>query len=283
MSELKDHQPEQSHPGRGPKDNPAPPERFDLPPSGEEAWKNGSVPGTLEPAAPPEGAEGIQMEAEPALPPLKAYEIIYGVLFDPVPTMKRVVQNPPLGTTLIIVILLSLAGLLTSLYTHAQGGPSNLGLEMGLPFDHAMIFSQALRVAAPVLALLGAIFYFVKWFFYSALLHLLADFYGGRGEARTIFVVYGLAGLPEVFLIPLGVLTTLISPSAAVGVNTLGSLIVLIWGVILLTIGLREAHRLSTGRALAVIFTPVLAVIVLAVITLVGLMSAMSAFMPPSW
>ncbi|WP_238472676.1 YIP1 family protein [Desulforamulus profundi] len=117
----------------------------------------------------------------------------------------------------------------------------------------------------------------------QCLLHLLADFYGGRGEARTVFVVYGLAGLPEVFLIPIGVLTTLISPSAAAGVNTLGSLIVLIWGVILLTIGLREAHRLSTGRALAVIFTPVLAVIVLAVITMVGLMSAMSAFMPPSW
>ncbi|WP_333870381.1 Yip1 family protein [Desulforamulus putei] len=242
---------------------------------------SGDLPVTPGPAVPPAVTEGIQ--PEPEQPPLKYYEIIYGVLFDPVQTMKRVVQKPPLGTTLIIVILLALAGLLTSLYIYARSGPSDLGLEMGLPLHHAMFFSRALRAAAPVLAMLGAVFYFVKWFFYSALLHLLADFYGGRGEARTVFVVYGLAGLPEVFLIPLNVLTALISPAMATTVNTLGGIVALIWGVVLLTIGLREAHRLSTGRALAVIFTPVLAVIVLALITVVVLVSAMSAFMPPAW
>ncbi|MEW6697816.1 MAG: Yip1 family protein [Bacillota bacterium] len=283
MSEFKDQKPEQTPCSRSLEDSPAPPDL--TPASQEELPKDGpdNLNITQEPSAPAEQAAGIRMEEASSQPPLKAYEIIYGVLFDPVQTMKRVAQNPPLGTTLIIVILLSLAGLLTSLYTHAQGGPANLGLEMGLPLDHAMYFSEALRAAAPVLSILGALFYFIKWFFFSALLHLLADFYGGRGKARTVFVVYGLAGLPEVFLIPLGVLATLFSPSAATGITTLGSLIVLIWGVTLLTIGLREAHRLSTGRALAVIFTPVLAIIVVAVVTMVALMSAMAAFMPRTW
>lgn len=216
-------------------------------------------------------------------PPLKYYEIIYGVLFEPVKTMQRVVNEPPLGTTLVIVILLALAGLLTSLYTSAHGGSSNLGLEMGLPLTQARMFSEALRVAAPVLAILGSLFYFFKWFFYSALLHLLADFYGGRGKARIVFIVYGLAGLPEVFLIPLNVLTTLFIPSIAKVVSTLGSFAVLIWGVIILTIGLREAHQFSTGRALAVIFTPVVAVGVLILVSIIGLTSAMAAFMPASW
>lgn len=230
-----------------------------------------------------QGIPAFQVAEEPEQPVLKYYEIIYGVLFDPVKTMQRVVNNPPLGSTLVIMILLALAGLLTSLYTSAHGGPSNLGLEMGLPLKQAKMFSEALRVAAPVLAILGSLFYFIKWFFYSALLHLLADFFGGRGRARTVFVVYGLAGLPEVFLIPLNVLTTLLIPSLAAVVSTIGSLGVLIWGIILLTIGLREAHQFSTGRALAVIFTPVVAVGVLILVSMIGLMSAMAAFMPTSW
>ena len=215
--------------------------------------------------------------------PLNYYEIIYGVLFEPVQTMKRVVQNPPLGATLVIVISLSLVSLLTNLYTSAHGGSANLGQEMGLPIASAKMFSEALRVAAPMLAILGTLFYFVKWFFYSALLHLLADFYGGKGEARTVFVVYGLAGLPSVFLIPLDVLTTLALPTLATLANTLGGLVVLIWGFILLTIGLRESHLLSTGRAVAVILTPVAVVFILIILSLVGFMSAMSAFMPATW
>lgn len=220
---------------------------------------------------------------EPPQPPLKYYDIIYGVLFEPVQTMKRVAQQPPLAATLVIVIALSLISLLTSLYTSAHGGSANLGLEMGLPMARAKMFSEALRAAAPMLAILGAIFYFVKWFFYSALLHLLADFYGGKGNARTVFVVYGLAGLPAVFLIPLDVLTTMVLPNLATLVNTLASLTVLVWGFILLTIGIREAHLLSTGRAVAVILTPVAVVVLLFILSLVGFMSALSAFMPTEW
>ncbi|AQS60405.1 Yip1 family protein [Desulforamulus ferrireducens] len=221
--------------------------------------------------------------AEPPPPPLKYYDIIYGVLFEPVPTMKRVAQQPPLAATLVIVIAMTLIGLLTSLYTSAHGGPANLGLEMGLPLAKAKRFSEALRAAAPMLAILGALFFFVKWFFYSALLHLLADFYGGKGNARTVFVVYGLSCLPTVFLIPLEVLTTIFLPSLATLTTTLASLIVFVWGFILLTIGIREAHLLSTGRTVAVILTPVAVVVLLFILTVVGLVSTLSAFMPVGW
>lgn len=211
---------------------------------------------------------------------LTYYDIIYGVLFEPVRTMGRIAKNPPVGATVIIVIALALVGLMTGLYTSAHGGTSNLGLEMGLPFNQAMLFSEALRAAAPVLAILGAIFYFVKWFFYSALLHLLAEFFGGAGRAKTVFVIYGLAGLPGALLIPLEVLSTLAIPSLATLVNTVGGIIVMFWGIALLTIGLREAHQLSTGRALAVVFTPVLALIVLLAVAFAGAMVALSSFMP---
>lgn len=226
---------------------------------------------------------GVQVTLKPVQPPLSVYEIIYGTLFEPVKTMKSVVQNPPVGTTLVIVIVLALVELLTGLYTSARGGPASLAMDMGLPLGQAMEFSRALRAATPVLAILGTVFYFVKWFFYSALLHLLAEFYGGQGKARTVFTVYGLAGLPTVFLIPLDVLTTLAVPSMSTAVSTIGGLLVLVWGIVLLTIGLREAHGLGTGRTLAVIFTPVAAVFTLIVISIVGIMSVVSSFIPNSW
>ncbi|MEG6522829.1 Yip1 family protein [Desulfotomaculum sp. 1211_IL3151] len=209
-------------------------------------------------------------------PPLQFYEIVYGVLFDPVSTMKRIAVNPPLYTTLLIVILVSLIGLLTELYSSSQGTVSNWGLP-DMPFSQSANISQALRAATPLLAIFGTIFVFLKWFFYSALLHLVADFYGGRGRARTVFVVYGLAGLPEVFLIPLGVITTWLSGGLATGIMVVANLLIFIWGMILLTIGLREAHHFSTGRALTVIFTPVIVMLLLAIIGMVGLMAVLSA------
>ncbi|GAB6159058.1 hypothetical protein JCM39194_22580 [Desulfotomaculum varum] len=239
-----------------------------------------------EQAAPPPAAPVESAATEPAAPPeppLKYYEIIYGVLFDPVPTMRRLAANPPLGAAFVIVITLALAGMLASLYIYARSGAPELGGAVGLPWQQHLTAARALRAAAPVLALLGAVFYFVKWFFYSALLHLLAEFYGGRGKARTVFVIYGLAGLPEVFLIPLNVVTALAAPSLTAVVSTLGNLGTLVWGTVLLTIGLREAHRLSTGRALAVIATPVLAVLALALVTLVALAGTLSAVLPATW
>ncbi|GAB6179297.1 hypothetical protein JCM14036_06160 [Desulfotomaculum defluvii] len=213
--------------------------------------------------------------------PLRFYEIIYGIFFDPVRTMKKVTLNPPIITTVLIVVLLSLISLLTNLYSSNQG--VDLGIHNGLPIPQAANISQALRAATPLLAILGAIFFFLKWFFYSALLHLVADFYGGEGKARTAFVVYGLAGLPEVFLVPLGVITTWLSSGITTAVMALANLIILIWGIILLTIGLREAYEFSTGRALAVIFTPAVVAIVLAIIGMVGFMGVLSSFGPMIW
>ncbi|CCO08406.1 Yip1 family protein [Desulforamulus hydrothermalis] len=261
MSEIKDHLAENTGGGRL---TPAP-----------EAEQAASPPAAA--------AEPAQAPPAPPEPPLKYYEIIYGVLFDPVPTMRRLAANPPLGAAFVIVILLALAGMLASLYIYARSGAPELGGALGLPWQQHPAAARALRAAAPVLALLGAVFYFVKWFFYSALLHLLAEFYGGRGRARTVFVIYGLAGLPEVFLIPLNVLTALAAPAQAALLNTLGNLVTLVWGTVLLTIGLREAHRISTGRALAVIVTPVLAVLALALVTLVALAGTLSALLPATW
>lgn len=254
MSDLKDQNPEQLASGHSQEDH--------LPPPPESQ-------------SPLTETEAVTQSEETNQPPLQLYEIIYGVLFDPVSTMKKVAVNPPLYNTLLIVIFVSLISLLTNLYSSSQGF-SNLGLN-GIPFPQSANISQAMRAATPLLAILGTIFMFLKWFFYSALLHLVADFYGGRGRARTVFVVYGLAGLPEVFLVPLGVMSIWLSSGLATGIMALANLLILIWGIFLLTIGLREAHHFSTGRAVAVIFTPVIALLLLAIIGLVGITAVLSS------
>jgi len=127
----------------------------------------------------------------------------------------------------------------------------------------------------PLIALGGVVLQFIKWFTYSALLHLLADFYGGKGTARGVFTVYGLAGLPTLFIIPVQLLALAVLPGNFF-LNILVipiSLALAVWGIILLVLGIREVHRFSTGRALAVVFTPVLVIALLIIIAVVILIS----------
>ena len=70
-----------------------------------------------------------------------------------------------------------------------------------------------------------------------------------------------LAGLPAILLIPVQFLAYQFggqsAPAAALA--GLAGLAVWMWGIVLLVIGLKQVHGLSTGRSLLVIFSPYLA------------------------
>ncbi|MCG8402883.1 MAG: YIP1 family protein [Firmicutes bacterium] len=189
-------------------------------------------------------------------------DLIYGVLFDPVRTFAGFAQQPPVFAAVIIVVLLSLAQALMGMFNT----PYYLnGLQLpGIPAQDAM---QALM---PLATAGGFVLGFVEWFFMAGVLHLLAELYGGRGRARGVFAVYGLAGLPAALIIPLQLLVSFFPSSAGVNIiSGLLSLAVFIWFVILLVIGIREVHGFSTGRAAFTVFTPVLALIVILFIGLI--------------
>ncbi len=205
-------------------------------------------------------------------PPLGFLELVYGVLFEPVPTFSRVVQRLPLGQAFLIFTLVNVAvaimnGLLAARFLHPH------------PAGQAALVMKAL---APVLAVSGLVFQYGKWFFYSAFLHLLAEFFGGRGRARGVWTVAGLASLPAVFLVPLNLLLLLSGlkgPVMSLLVYLLNFL-VLVWGAALLVLGIRQEHGLSTSRAVAVVLLPVGAVFAGGALLVVALTAAAASLLP---
>ncbi|MFA7467817.1 MAG: Yip1 family protein [Desulfotomaculaceae bacterium] len=196
-------------------------------------------------------------------------ELVYGVLFEPVRTFAGLTRQPPVLTAVVIVVLLNLAEALMGLFTTPQ---YMRGLQLpNLPE------LDILRSIIPLAAVGGFFFGFVKWFFMAGLLHLLAVFYGGRGDARSVFTVYGLAGLPAALMIPVQLLAVYFESSAAFNIITgILSLAVFIWSVVLLIIGIREVHWISSGKAALTVFTPILTFIILFIIGLIMLGSVMS-------
>ncbi|WP_051688108.1 Yip1 family protein [Desulfofalx alkaliphila] len=215
-------------------------------------------------------------QVEPPQQALTVYDLVYGILFDPVKTYQRVAEKPPVKLTLILILGVNFVLALMSTFFIQQ---SPLAHELAID-QMAGSLMQFLEAAAPMMAMGAFILNILLWFFYSALLHLIAEFYGGRGRALTSFTVYGLAGLPAVLMLPIQGLEILLPQSAAVDtLSALASIAIYLWGVVLLTIGLREAHKFTTGRAFAVVATPWAAGVVFALISLLVLAGLTSTFL----
>jgi len=199
-------------------------------------------------------------------------ELVYGVLFDPLPAFRKVAAKPPVGLSVLIFTLVNAAAAIMSvlvmsrsMYRHVPG--------MEIPMAGLM------SAAMPVMVVLSLVFNYVSWFLASGLFHLLAEFLGGRGRATGVFAVAGLSSLPLIFLVPVNLLLLLwgLKSFAAVVIMPLSSLIVVIWWLILLILGIRQVHDFSTGRAVAVVMLPVAGVIILAVILMVSMMGLMAS------
>lgn len=203
-------------------------------------------------------------------------EIFYGVLFEPARTFAGFAQNPPIGAIIIIFITLNLAEALTAIFTT----PVYLNQVdfRGLPWGAAGAAQAVMSFAAVAGFLLSV----MKWFLMAGLLHLLAELYGGTGQARSVWAVYGAAAIPAVFMIPVQIAAGFLDTGGLFdfisGVLTLG---LYVWGVVLLTIGLREVHGFSTGRAVLTVFTPALVLFLVVMITLIFIGTVASTIMAP--
>lgn len=211
----------------------------------------------------------------PAAPELNVYDLVYGILFEPGKTFHQVAENPPVKLTLVLIIGINFLLAIMGMFTTQQGLiPDELMTGRGGAELQAVI-----DAATPVFALGGFLVNLVAWFILSALLHLISEFFGGKGRALTSFTVYGLAGLPAIFLLPLQGLEIFLPQNPVIStIVGLGALAVFLWGIVLLVIGLREAHKFSTARSVAVVATPWIAgavVLFVAAILMVGIISAL--------
>lgn len=193
-------------------------------------------------------------------------ELVYGVLFEPRMTMARIAARPPVASALLIVTLLGLVG--TTMTVLALGpilsGEDNpYGLRLFSPGPAAWAF----------IAFFALLWGYVKWFSYSAVLHLVADLLGGRGTARAVFAAVGLSGLPALFLVPFQFLAVFFSARSSVFeiLLVLAGLGVMIWSFVLVVTALGKVHQLTAGRALLTALTPFLALLAIGLAFLVTL------------
>ncbi len=199
-------------------------------------------------------------------------ELVYGVLFDPVTTFRRLAASPPLGSTFILVTLLNAAAVLMGLFTLTLAprdvfGAVGAGLSAGI-------------------ALGSFCLWYVKWLGYGAVLHLVAQLLGGGGHARATLVAYGLASLPGLFMFPVQSLSLLFTGKSVGFFPGLVNFGLFIWSVVLLVLGIREMHGIETTRALAVVLLPAIVLIVL-LLGLIGLavlgLAAAAPSLPLNW
>lgn len=229
---------------------------FEVPAAGENVVPGASSPGHPGPTgAPPVGGTFSGF-----------LELVYGVLFEPVQTMRKVAERPPLVLTVLIVTILSLLGTLMGLLTASKVvGQSLLSASMGQ-------LAPVVQALIPLGAVLGLLWGYLKWLGYSAVLHLIADLLGGRGSARGVFAAAGLAVLPSILLVPVEFMAyRFASGAGATTLTGLASLAVAVWSLVLLVIGVREVHGLSNGRAALVVFSPLLAFALLIILILAAL------------
>jgi hypothetical protein len=109
------------------------------------------------------------------------------------------------------------------------------------------------------------------WFFFEPFAALIAL---GIGTLVLHVLALVLAAEPRGMGATARVLCYARGPSVFTIVPILGWIVGLVWSVVLLVVGVREAHRTTGGRAAVIVVTPILALLV-AVLLLVALLVAL--------
>lgn len=213
-------------------------------------------------------------EQPESTPPWNWYDLVYGILFQPIKTYQRVAAKPPLAMTLALVAGLNFVLALMTLNTIEH---YFLAEHLGV----SSLWMPLLQQTSSFIALVSFIFNMLWWLVIAALLHLLAEFLGGTGRGITTFTAYGLAGLPSVLMLPIQSLKIIFPGHTFFAtISTVGTLAVTLWGIALLVIGLREVHQFSTGRSVLVLLTPWLLLLLLIIILVALFMGAFSSILP---
>jgi len=208
-------------------------------------------------------------------------ELCYGILFQPRETFNRMVDKPPVFYGFLILIGVTI---LQNIVEVIVGVPSSLAqmnqMPGGIPREMQAVFDVLTQPGFAILAgVLGLIFGVFWWFVNSAVLHLLAELFGGKGRGMGVMAVTGASLLPGILLIPVQVLIYALDGPRWV-VTLLAVIMAVYTYIILPVMGIARVHRFGTGRAVATVLTP-LGVFILGTILFIGTMVAMMGMMMP--
>lgn len=221
-------------------------------------------PGPPPPPPGPAHAEG----AQPAAPGPSAkgegfLETAVGVLTSPVGTLRGLTSEPRPGWAVLLTIAIALLSAVETAGVAGSGSPSPFGSEAapGPPEQLRWVMLVGGAIFLPLVAL-GVL---AVW---SAILHGIARLLGGVGRYGTVFTTVGFAQAPQVFTV-LGALLAVTVGLVGQVVSWLLGVALFVWSAVLSVIAVRESHRLSTGKAIAVYLIPIAVAVALAIVLIV--------------
>ena len=168
-------------------------------------------------------------------------ETCIGVIFNPVPTMRTIVRQRPIGWALIVIIVI----------TVAQGIAGAASLDPA-DFDDAAWLQGPLQgfsiVGGPFLAIAVVAFF-------TAICWIMSWILGGRGSYGGLFAGFGFAYLPAVFTVPVTFMALQLD-SFGQGLSGMIGFGVAVWTIVLSVFAVQANNNFSTGRAIAALFIP---------------------------
>jgi len=188
-------------------------------------------------------------------------EAFYGVFFQPALTFRFLARQKPVAWAVLTNYAVYFFNWLLEMASGAPAipGQSSSGLisgvvpEIGTQFMFFGFFAGIL--------LLG-----LSWFANTAVIDVIAQFFGGQGQGVELFVTLGFISLPGLVGGLANLLVNLLRLPQAL--TFFIWLAVLIWGLVLIIIAVREIYHFSPVRAAVTVLLP-LAVLFLSMIVLV--------------
>lgn len=201
---------------------------------------------------------------------LGIFETLYGTISAPNKTFGRLAKSPKVLTSLFTVIIIYIFAWFLSLTALRN----TIGLENIIINELGMaVPGQTMSGLFLVLGFLGVIFILLSWFIIAGSLSLWASLLGGWGNAKGLFVCYGLAMIPIIFS---EVLQTIVRVTGLPGViNIFIAALAFIWILCLHTIAVRATQGLPIFWSLFVALTPIFA---LGLFSIFAVLFAMVAF-----
>lgn len=179
-------------------------------------------------------------------------EVIYGILFQPAPTLQYLSREKPLKQGLILYAIIALFNVLISQGIEALQFKDSLA---NLPPDFIWLAGG-----------LGVIASIIMLFLIAGLLSLISEIIFGQANAKGLLVCLSFAYLPSVLSAPLQYAALLIGiKTAAIALP----LLTLLWVLVLQVIALREALNLRNSQAVLLFILPVLILLALIIATVI--------------
>ena len=187
-------------------------------------------------------------------------ENIFGTLFSPASTFRRMSEERTSVTIAAIVVLIAcICSGAGSILTQS----AFMSLFAEFPGFEEMMFSPIASMT------LSVVVGFIGWVVIAGIFHVVAKILGGKGAFTEMLVLMGFAMLPNIFQAPIGLIAIFSGGLAEAWIAIGLGGILAIWVLILDILAIREAHKFSTGRAIATLVLPFVVLMVLAFILII--------------